>query len=290
MKLISGTARNVRSTAETLSLDLDGQDVRLHKPGGKGLVEDGDDLIVAGPQEGGALVGYAYRNVTRGHGDRAALWEDSKRLVLSVLFFALGCWPAFSPPSDDQVLFYSQRIGGYGFVILWGLVAGDAALTIARKILAGFRVNRAGIETVRGTARNVRLSEDRCAAHFDVDARQVKLAGMPRKIVIGDGDEVAVAGRRAGGVLLGMDYSNVTRRVAGRRWMAFGVLGRVLWIGVVAFGAAGLWSQADPAFIITLLRRALALAFMTGVLIYAVDQYFRWRLDLTAWWRIRAPR
>ena len=52
MKLTSGTARNVRSTAATLSLDLDGQDVRLHKPCGKGLVEDGDDLVVAGARSG----------------------------------------------------------------------------------------------------------------------------------------------------------------------------------------------------------------------------------------------
>lgn len=287
MKLITGTARNLRPAAATVSLDLGGESVRLHQPG---LVKEGDELIVAGPRQGGTLIGYAWRNLTRGGANQAALLEDRKRLVLSVLLLALGCWGAFGPPSDNPQLYYSQRIGGFSFVFLWGLVAGDAALTVAQKLLAAFAVNRAGIETVRGAARNVRLSEDRFAARFEVDAREVALSGMPRRIVIGEGDEVAVAGRRAGPVLIAADYRNLTRRVAGRRWMALGVAGQFAGAGAMAFAAAGLWLQTDPALAITVLRRALALAFMTGTLVYALERYLRWRLDLTAWRRIRTAR
>jgi hypothetical protein len=173
------------------------------------------------------------------------------------------------------------------FALGFGFAAIDAIVKIAQKFLAGFRMNCAAIETVRGTARNVHLSKDRRTAHFDVDAQQIELE-MPRTIVIADGDEVAVAGQRAGDGLLGIDYSNVTRHVTGRSWMTFGPPGALLWIGAVSAGAIGLWVGGDDTAIITLFRRVLAFAFMTGVLIYGFDRYFRWRLDLEAGRRVRS--
>jgi hypothetical protein len=290
MKLISGTARNVRRAAgtEALTLDLDDHGgVRLDT-GESRLVEDGDNLIVAGPQEAGVVIGYAYRNITRGYGHRASCEEDAKKWVASVLFFALGIWAALSPPSDLLPLPWTQHIAGSVFALVWAIGVIHVIITIAQKFLAWFRVNCAAIETVRGKAHNVRLSQDHRAAHFDVDAHHVKLE-MPSEIVIADGDEVAVAAQRAGAVLVGMDYSNVTRSVAGRSWMAFGPLSQLLLHGVlsVIVISGGFGVNHAPA-IFVLLGRVLSFVLVTGILISALDRFFRWRLNLEAWRRARA--
>jgi hypothetical protein len=289
MKLISGTARNVRRAAgtEALTLDLDGHGVHLDT-GESSLAEDGDDLIVAGPQEAGVVIGYAYRNITRGHGHRASCQEDAKNWVVSVLFFALGIWAALSPPSDLLPLPWTQHIAGSVFALGWAIGIIRVTITIAQKFLAWFRVNCAAIETVKGKARNVRLSQDHRAAHFDVDAHQVKLE-MPGEIVIADGDEVAVAAQRAGAVLVGMDYSNMTRSAGGRSWMAFRPLSQLLLhcVLLVTVVSGGFGVNHAPA-IFVLLGRVLSFVLVTGILISALDRFFRWRLTLEASRRARA--
>jgi hypothetical protein len=70
MELISGIARNVRSSttaADALDLDLGGHDVRLEKVA-ESLVHDGDELIVAGRQDAGAVVSIAIGTSLKGTG------------------------------------------------------------------------------------------------------------------------------------------------------------------------------------------------------------------------------
>ncbi len=291
MELISGITRNVRSSTtgvDTLDLDLGGRDVRLEKVAEKSLVQDGDELIVAGRQEAGAVVGYAYRNITQGYGCRASCKSDGFQGVLTLLFFAGGAWAAFDVQSEIALFLWTQRVLYSGLAVLFAVFTIVHIISIVEKFLAGFRVNRAAIETVRGTARNVRHSQNNCTAYFDVDACHIELA-MPRKIVIANGDEVIVAGQRAGGILAGMDYRNVTRGVVGRNWTVAGFLSRLLLIGMVlAAVIMGLWFGSDDAAIFIALRRALGLAFTMGILVLALDRFFSWRIDLEAWRRVRA--
>jgi hypothetical protein len=247
-----------------------------------------NELIVAGRQDAGAVVSYCYRNITQGYGCRASCRNDGFQGVLTLLFFVGGTWAAFDAQSEIPLFLWTQRVLYLGLALLFAVFTIVHIISIVEKFLAGFRVNRAAIETVRGTAHNVRRSKGNCIAYFDVDACHIELA-MPRKIVIANGDEVVVAGQRAGHILAGMDYRNVTRGVIGRSWIVSGFLSRLLLIGVMlAAVTVGLWFGSDDAAIFIALRRALALAFTMGILVLALDRFFRWRVDLEAWRRVRA--
>jgi hypothetical protein len=308
MELIRGIARNVRDSAGagTINLDLDGRDVRLEKraddsprhdgeDGGDLIVagpqvKEGDDLIVAGQRQSGTVVCYAYRNLTQGYGSRASCRNDAF-LGLLTLFISIGAfWYSFDAHSDIPLFFWIQRITYLAFGLLFAVCTIVLVTIIAEKFLAAFRVNRAAFETLRGTARNVRLSTDRCGAYLDVDACRVEML-MSRKIAIADDDEVIIVGQRAGDVLTGFSYRNVTRGVAGRTWTAVGPIWTLLWLAVLLACLAGLWFGGEDAAIFVTIRRALALAFMMAILVFALDRFFRWRLDLEAWRRVRAgPR
>jgi hypothetical protein len=291
MELISGIARNVRGSstgADALDLDLDGRNVRLEKVARQSLVQDGDELIVAGPQDADAVVGYAYRNITQGYGCRASCQSDGVQGLLTLLFSVGASWAAFGAQSEIPLFLWTQRVLYFALALLFAALTIVQIISIVEKFLAGLRVNQTAIETVRGTAHNVRHSKDNCTAYFDVDARHIELA-MPRTIVIANDDQIVVAGQRAGGILAGMDYRNVTQGVIGRSWTVYGLISRLLLIGVMlAFDLAVLWFGSDDAAIFIALRRALALAFMMGILVLALDRFFRWRVDLEAWRRVRA--
>lgn len=291
MELINGMARNVRSSstgADALDLDLGGRGVRLEKVARESLVQDGDELIVAGRREAAVVVGYAYRNITQGYGCRASCQSDGFVGVITLLFFVGACWAAFGAHSEIPLFLWTQRVLYFGLALLFAVFTIVQSISIVEKFLAGFRVNQAAIETVRGTAHNVRHSKDNCTAYFDVDARHIELS-MPRTIVIASNDEVVVAGQRAGGILAGMDYRNVTQGVTGRSWTVYGFISWLLLIGVIlAFDIAVLWFGSDDAAIFIALRRALALAFTMGILVFALDRFFRWRVDLEAWRRVRS--
>lgn len=295
MELISGIAGNVRGSggADTLNLDLGGRDVRLEKPAHDGRsVEDGDKLIVAGNQEAGTVVGYAYRNITQGYWCRASYRDNAFQGVLTLIFSLGAGWAAFDAQSEIPLLLWTQRVAFFALALLFAVFTGTLVVIIVEKFLAGFRVNRAALETLRGSARNVRLSTDGSGAYLDIDASRVELLFMPRKIVMADDDEVVVVGQRVGNVLTAISYRNVTRGVGGRSWTVVGLLSTLLWIGVLlAFVMTGLWFGGEEAAIFIAIRRSLALAFMMAILVFALDRFFRWRLDLEAWRRVRAgPR
>ena len=295
MELVSGIARNVRASAgaDTLNLDLGGRDVRLENPEHDSRrVQDDDKLIVAGNQESGTVVGYAYRNITQGYWCRASCRDNAFQGVLTLIFSLGAGWAAFDAQSEIPLFLWTQRVVFLALALLFGVFTITLVIIIVEKFLAGFRVNRAALETLRGSARNVRLSTDRSGAYLDIDASRVELLFMPRKIVIANDDEVVVVGQRVGDVLTGMSYRNVTRGISGRSWTVVGLLSTLLWIGVLlAFLITGLWFGGDEAAIFIAIRRALALALMMATLVFALDRFFRWRLDLEAWRRVRAgPR
>jgi hypothetical protein len=303
MELISGIARNVRDSAGagTINLDLDGRDVRLEKLADESPEEDGDDLIVAeqqevkegdhmivaGQQKAGTFVGYAYRNITQGYGRRASCRNDAFQALLT-LFISIGAfWYSFDAHSDIALFFWIQRVTFFAFALLFAVCTVVLVIIIVEKFLAGFRVNRAALETLRGAARNVCLSTDRCGAYLDIDARCVELL-MARKIAIADDDEVIIVGQRTADVLTGFSYHNLTRGVAGRRWTVIGPMWTLLWMGALLASVTGLWFGEEDAAIFIVIRRALALAFMMAILVFALDRFFRWRLDWEAWRRVRA--
>src|SRR5215475_6419497 len=165
MELISGIARNVRNSAtgaDALDFDLGDRDVRLEKLAEESLVQDGDELIVGGRQKDHVVVGYAYRNITQGYGCRASCKNDGFQGLLTLLFLVATSWAAF------ELFLWTQRVLYFGLALLFAVFTIVHIISIMEKFLAGFRVNQAAIETVRGTARNVRHSKDNCTAYFDV--------------------------------------------------------------------------------------------------------------------------
>jgi hypothetical protein len=291
MELISGIARNVRSTgAETLNVDLDGRGVRLELPAGEGhsLVQDGDALIIAGHTEAETVVGYAYRDITQGYSCRSSCQNDAFQGWLTLIFALGALWGACDAQSEIALFLWLQRILFFALAALFAVFTIVYLIMIIEKFLASFLVNQAALETLRGTASNIRHSTDNCAAFFDVDARHIELV-MPRKIAIAAADEVVITGQRAGDVLAGLSYRNLTQGAIGRSWSVFGLVSTVVLIGVMlALIVTGLWLSGEEAAFFIVIRRALALAFMMGVLIFALDRFFRWRLAFEAWRRARA--
>ena len=115
---------------------------------------------------------------------------------------------------------------------------------------------------------------------MEVDGRRVQLV-MPREIKISDGDEVVVVGEQAGDVLAGIAYRNVTRSVLGRTWSSVGSMIFVpLCIVMIVAIFAVLWANdsGEAIDIWTALRRLLALGLLVGVMLFAFDRFFRWKL------------
>ena len=309
MELISGIARDVRGFpgTGTINLDLGGRQVRLVQRtdgrldqdhhNGEDLVladqqdvRDGDDLIVAGTEEAGIIVGYAYRNITQGFSWRASCKNDAFQGLLT-LFLSIGAfWYGFEAGNEIPLFFWIHRITFFALALLFAAGTITYVIIIVERFSAAFRVNRAALETLQGIARNVRPSIDRFGAYLDIDARRVELLSMPRKIVIDDDDEVVIVGQRVGAVLAGMGYRNVTRGVVGRNWTPIGLTWTLLWMGAwLALPTALLWFSGEGMDDFDLVfGRALALVFLTATLVFALDRFFRWRLDLEAWRRVRA--
>jgi hypothetical protein len=251
-------------------------------------VQDGDDLIVAGHLEAGTIVGYAYRNISQGYSCRASCRDDAFQGWLTLIFFVGAGWYASEANSDIPLFLWLQRVVFFALAALFAVFTAVYLIVIVEKFLAAFRVNRAALERLRGIVSNVHLSTDGCTAYFDVDARRVELV-MPRRIAIAVADEVVIAGQRAGDILAGLGYRNVTQGAVGRRWPVVGLASTLLLIGVMPpLLVIGLWIGDDDAAIFTVIRRALAVAFMMAILVFALDRFFRWRLDLEAWRRVRA--
>jgi hypothetical protein len=303
MELIRGIARNVRDSTQAgaINLDLDSRAVRLEKlvddsreqngEDGDDLiiaeqqVKEGDDLIVAGQQEAAIFVGSAYRNITQGYGSRASCRNDAFLSLLTLFISIGGFWYGFDAHSDIPLFFWIQRVTFLAFGLLFAVCAIVLVSIIVEKFQAAFRVNLAALETRKGAARNVRLSTDRCGAYLDVDTCRIEML-MSGKIAIADDDEVIIVGQRAGDVLTGFSYRNVTRGRAGRRWTAVGSMWTLLWMAVLLASLTGLWFGGEDTAIFTVIRRGLALAFMMAILVVALDRFFRWRLDWEAWRRL----
>jgi hypothetical protein len=107
-----------------------------------------------------------------------------------------------------------------------------------------------GIQVIRGTVANIRHTTEVSGgdkgvstsqvAVFDLDGQAVEVKLM-ETIVLGNGDQVIVAGDTRRGLFRGLAYRNVTRRVDGRGPVAIYLfLGTVFCI-VVVFLPIGLW-------------------------------------------------
>jgi hypothetical protein len=319
MELIHGIARNVRASADAdaLSLVIDGRDVRLQElgapetdddpekaeespkdsqgpghqePGNRSLLKDGDEMVVAGRIEDGVFAGLAFWNVTQGHEWRASVKADGFQGALTLILSGGALWAGLLADSESVPLLWTERIVCSALALLFTVFAIVYVAVMAEKFRARFMVNRATLESLRGTASNVRLATDHTGAFLDIGGRPVELY-MPRKIGIADGDEVVVTGQPSGRGLTGMGYRNLTRGTMGRRWIMVSLAWRLLWIcGLLAIVIGALWFGEEEADFFTAFRRALALVLIMAIIVIALDRIFGWLLELEAWRRVKAGR
>jgi hypothetical protein len=322
MELIHGIARNVRASADAdaLSLVIDGRDVRLQElgapaaeddpekaeessedsqvpghqepahqePGNRSIVKDGDEMIVAGRTDDGVFVGQAFWNVTQGREWRASVKADGFQGALTLILSGGALWAGLLADSEVPLWLWSERIVCFALALLFVVFAIVYVAVMVEKFLARFMVSRAALESLKGTASNVRLSTDHTGAFLDIGGRPIELY-MPHKIVIADGDEVVVTGQRNGAALAGMGYRNETRGIVGRRRIVLSLAWRLLLIGALpALVIFGLWfGDGDTAWVVAF-RRALAMVFMMAIVVLALDRLFGWLLELEAWRRVKA--
>jgi hypothetical protein len=253
-------------------------------------VNDGDEVIVAGRPEDSVFAGLAFWNVTQRHEWRASVKADGFQGALTLILSGGTLWAGLLADSDGLLLLWTERIVCFALALLFAVFAIVYVAVMVEKFLARFVVNRATLESLKGTASNVRLSTDHTGAYLDIGGRPVQLF-MPRKIVIADGDEIVVTGQPHRNGLTGMGYRNLTRGIVGQRWIILGLAWRLLLIFALSASVIGaLWFGEEEvgSVIVIAFRRALALVFIMAIIVVALDRLFGWLLELEAWRRVKA--
>ena len=295
MELGRGIARNVRALATapkqqqngSVSLEVNGRRVRLDMPPEKcpWPIRDGDDIIVAGDVQADTLVGFAYKDVTQSYVSSLSYGGDAVQAWITLILGVGVFWFGWNAHSDVSLFLWGQRVIFLSLALLFASFTLIYFNLIVDKLRATFLVVSTSFETVKGIARNIEhvAGEQQTAGHaarMDLDGRRVQLV-MSREIKISDGDEVVVVGEQAGDVLAGIAYRNVTRSVLGRTWSSVGSMIFVpLCVMMTAAIFAGLWSNdtGEAMDIWIALRRLLALGLFIGVMLFAFDRFFRWKL------------
>src|SRR5215469_1511083 len=294
MELVRGIAQNVRSLAPAteqdkpgfVSLEVNGRVVRLDMPPQEcpWPVRNGDDIIVAGDLQAETLVGYAYKDVTQGYVSRSSCRTEAVYGWLTLLIGAASLWYAWRADSDIPLFFWTQRIVFLVITLTFALFTLAYIIAMAEKFRAAFMVVSASLETVKGIARHVEHAG--AGTRIELDGRRVDLI-MARAAAIREGDEVVVAGEPAGEVLSALIYRNITRAALGRAWSRAGMILTPLLLVLIAAGLTGLWSGGEDLDIAIALRRLLALGITMGLVLFALDRFFQWRLYLEAYRRVK---
>src|SRR5262245_5740580 len=297
MELIRSIARNVQAAPvmaagadaheHIVAFELDGRSIRLDIGPDQPPcpIRDGDDVIVAGEEQGNAIIGYAYKDLTQGYLGRRSTRRDLAQAGLIIVLASMFLWYAASADSELPVFLWTQRIV---FLALGGLLAFLAAanlISIFQKFQAAFLVVRASIDTARGVARQV--TADDGVVRLELDGRRVQLAAP--NDAVREGDEMVVAGEIAGDVLCVVAYRNLTRAIFGSTWSLWELVFPILLVGLAA-AILGLWwldGSAEGLDITTVTRWILTVIIALGTMVLAVDRLFRWRLYLDAYRRVK---
>jgi hypothetical protein len=296
MELVRGIAQNVRNLAPAteqekpgfVSLELNGRVVRLDMPpeACPWPVHDGDDIIVAGDLQAETLVGYAYKDVTQAYVSRASCRSEAVYGWLTLLMAVASLWYAWQADSDIALCFWTQRIIFLVMALLFALGTLAYIIAMAEKFRAAFLVVSTSLETVKGVARHVEHTPQGAGTRIELDGRRIDLL-MARAAAIREGDEVVVAGEPAGEVLSALIYRNITRSALGRAWSRAGMILTPVLLILIAAGLTGLWSNGEDLDIAIALRRLLALGIAMGLVLFALDRFFRWRLYSEAYRRVK---
>lgn len=257
----------------------------------------GDEMIVAGYDRGGQMAVLALRNLTRHTTARARATGDgfwgAGLLVLGIAIV----WLSVTASEEDAVLTWLARIGfgGLGAGLL--LVSAIHGVSIVHKVKAGFLVDVAGLEIVRGPVGQIaRFSWDdpaRRPPRFTVAGLPVQFA-VSRVLSVSEGDQVIVAGfRTADGfiahVMRDLSLSNPARPALERGWNGWSRLETGL-IALLGLGSpAGLFiatpSDIDP---LIALRYLLIVAVWSATAVALTGRYYAWKLDREAARRVES--
>lgn len=275
------------------TLTLDGRRVRLDDfPQGHTIApREGDELIVAGHDEGEVVAACACRNVTQHYSERPSVTHDVFWGVVSLVVALIGAWASWTSGAEPPLLFWLQRLGFAGLGIVMALVSMIYFLSAIHKLRAEYLVNVAGLETIRGVAQKVEqilwADPARHFPRFTVAGRPVRFC-VSRVLKIRDGDEVIVAGQPGSDAFVGIALRNVTQSVSERGWDRFNrlelflvvLIGVVMPVGIVS-------SPSDYEFMIPV-QFVVALAFWSVAAVAVLLRFYSWKLDQEAWRRVCA--
>jgi hypothetical protein len=304
MELVKGIARNVLAPsaaagqggaeAPFVGFEIDDRTIRLDmaREQSPWPLTDGDEVIVAGQQQGGTLVGYAYKDVAQGYLGRQSSRPDLGQAALTIILAGVSLWYGATADNEIALFLWTRRIVAFALAATLVACAMAYIFNVIQKFHAAFLVRRASIATVRGVASRMETAADAESGdriiRMELDGRPVQLVAR-RDLPIRDGDEVTVAGEVAGDALSVIAYRNLTRSTLGSAWSLLAMIPPILLIGLTLVVLALWWIDGDSEGldIGTGVRWGMTVLFGLGSMVVALDCFFRWRLYREATHRVK---
>jgi hypothetical protein len=272
---------------------LDGRSVWLEDFGPDPLagIHDGDEVVLAGHDRGGAFTASAVRNLTQHRAERSAITADSIWGTVSLIFGLSAIWLSVIFESQLPELIWVGRIAFGAVGVLMVLVAASYAASVGGKYRATYLVNAATLEIIRGTAADVRhiVWTDPSAqfARFTLAGRSIRFVES-RLLALSDGDDIVIAGQPSTeGPFVAFAMYNITQGRSERGWDRWTQFETFL---LVIFGLVvppGLFFSTPAELNLFI---ALRYIFIVGLATFAVTawtaRFYAWKFDREALRRV----
>jgi hypothetical protein len=305
METLSGVAREPQTQAveqkTLLRFKVDGRSVELEPARAARCcpIREGDDITLVGRENGDQVTALAYWNRSLGCTARASCGQEMTQGVLCLLTGSAMLAVAWILPNDIAFLKWAGRVGGTAVGALFCLFAEVYFHTIRTTFRAKFSLMRTALETVRGIARDVERAEQRSPRgrlqaskiSMKLDGRPVELHGFPAATLV-EGDDVAVAGKQRGGVLMGAAYRNFTRsRAEATTGITPVIVAALLLAGVAGFLYLGWSSQsASGTDLGDWLRWPFGLVLAIAIVYETARPFYEWTLRREAYRRMKSQK
>jgi hypothetical protein len=302
METLSGVAREPQTQAieqkTTLRFKVDGSSVELEpaRAARSCPIREGDDVMVVGRAQSDEVTALAYWNRSLGCVARASCGQHMTEGVLCLLTGIAMLVVAWMLPNDIAFLKWAGRVGGTAVAALFWLFTEVHFQAIRTTFRAEFSLMRAALETVRGIARDVEYTQQRSPRGRLASKISMKLDGRPVELhrfpaaTLAEGDDVVVAGKQRGGVLIGTAYRNFTRsRAKAITGVTPVIVATVLLAGVAGFLYLGWSSQnASGPDLADWLRWPFGLVLAIAIVYETAEPFYAWTVRRKAYRRMRS--
>ena len=295
MQLIKGAAAEVcrkqkdASGPAAFGLKVNGQIVRIELPD-EGFdaapsIQNGDNIIVAGKTEKGALSGLAYKNTTQVQDTyRLSERQDAIYAWFMFCFGAALLRFSWSDPFTGIEPFPMPQwllivIGGVS--IFFGIIF---LTSIAEKFEAALLVNSAALETIIGPAKVLQPKSPRRYPQVAVQGHNFFLEASGR-FSVEDGDTLAITVEKTPTGPRALTYRNLTTSLNGKNSAATGHVWAIFFTLIcIGFVAVAAFSRPfdDTGNIVPFMLGAGLIMLFVNLLI---GNYYRWQFDREAYHR-----